>query len=182
MKYCSLNEEYNFIYKFKCYEDHSTILFISGKCIKCRFCWHKKMNIKPILFLCMNDFVKNERLSIIVNLKLLCQIQIHITYMHHLMLRGWLFVSVLFACVRMKVVSWVIFYLNLRPTPICWKFSFYNNIFDNTCCVSQKSMFCYYLKVTVVGNNNLIVGYSYLLKTLKIFLEDKNEKDWIHLF
>ena len=33
--------------------------------------------------------------------------------------------------------------------------------FDKRYCVSHKSIFCYCLKITVVQNNNLILGYSW---------------------
>ena len=51
------------------------------------------------------------------NLKLLCQIQIHLTYAPSNVKRVELCVSMLSACARMKVVSWIIFALDPTPNP-----------------------------------------------------------------
>ena len=54
------------------------------------------------------------------------------------------------------------------PHPNVLKFFlFQNNILHNKCCVSHKSICCYCLKVTLAGNNFLILVYSCIWKNFK---------------
>ena len=46
------------------------------------------------------------------------------------------------------------------PHPNIQQISFYNNILDNKCCASHKSICCYCLKVKLTGSNYLILVYS----------------------